>query len=61
MNDSNVAPFFLFCRYYFGHCLDELVSCVLTPVARPYNTPQTTSSHKYCEQIINSTVRSYDE
>ena len=31
---------YLFYRYYFGHCYDELAACIPPPMARPHSTRQ---------------------
>ena len=37
-----VASLSLFYRYYFGHCSDELATCIPPPMARPRFTRQAT-------------------
>ena len=40
-----VASLSLFYRYYFGHCSDELATCIPPPMARPRSTRQATFAH----------------
>ena len=35
-----VASLTLFYHCYFGHCSDELATCIPPPMARPHSTPQ---------------------
>ena len=40
-----VASLSLFYRYYFGHCSDELATCIPPPMARPCSTWQASFAH----------------
>ena len=51
-----VASLFLFYRYYFGHCSDELAACIAPPMARPRSTRQATFAHNYCVELSNARI-----
>ena len=56
-----VASLSLFYRYYFGHCSDELVGCIPSPLRRPRGTRQAASSHRYCVEIGNPRIDRYGD
>ena len=51
-----VASLSLFCRCYFGHCSDELATCIPPPMARPRSTRQATFAHNYCVELSNARI-----
>ena len=51
-----VASLSLFYRYYFGHCSDELATCIPPPMARPRSTRQATFAHNYCVELSIGSV-----
>ena len=51
-----VASLSLFYRYYFGHCSDELATCIPPPMARPRSTRQATFAHNYCVELSNARI-----
>ena len=56
-----VACLSLFYRYYFGHCSEELVGCMPSPLRRPRETRQTTSSHRYSVEVCNPRIDRYND
>ena len=46
-----VTSLSLFCRYYFGHCSEELATCIPPPMARPRSTRQVSFAHNYCVEL----------
>ena len=51
-----VASLSLFYCYYFGHCSDELATCIPPPMARPRSTRQATFAHNYCVELYNARI-----
>ena len=56
-----VASLSLFYRYYFGHCSDELVACIPTPMAWPCSTLQATFVHNYCMEFSNVRINRFSD
>ena len=56
-----VASLSLFCRYYFGHCSDELAACIPPPMARPRSTRQATFAHNYCVELSNARINRFSD
>ena len=54
-----VASLSLFYRYYFGHCSDELATCIPPPMARPRSTRQATFAHNYCVELSNARINRF--
>ena len=54
-----MASLSLFYHYYFGHCSDELVAYIPSPMAQPRSTWQATFAHSYCvQELIGSVMAS---
>ena len=56
-----VASLSLFYRYYFGHCSDELATCIPPPMARPRSTRQATFAHNYCVELSNARINRFSD
>ena len=56
-----VASLFLFYRYYFGHCSDELAACIPPPMVRPRSTRQATFGHNYCVELSNARINRFSD
>ena len=56
-----VASLPLFYRYYFGHCSDELATCIPPPMARPRSTRQATFAHNYCVELSNARINRFSD
>ena len=56
-----VASLSLFYRYYFGHCSDELATCIPSPMARPRSTRQATFAHNYCVELSNARINRFSD
>ena len=57
----NVASLSLFYCYYFGHCSDELATCIPPPMARPRSTRQATFAHNYCVELSNARINRFSD
>ena len=55
------ASLSLFYRYYFGHCSDELATCIPPPMARPRSTRQATFAHNYCVELSNVRINRFSD
>ena len=55
------ASLSLFCRYYFGHCSDELTACIPLLMARPRSTQQATFAHNYCVELSNLRINWFND
>ena len=51
-----MASLSLFYRYYFGHCSDELATCIPTPMAKPRFTWEASFAHNYCVELSNARI-----
>ena len=51
-----VASLSLFYHHYFGHCPDELATCIPPPMARPCSTRQKSFAHNYCVEVSNARI-----
>ena len=56
-----VASLFLFYRYYFDHCSDELVACIPPPMARPRSTWQASFAHNYYVELSNARINQFSD
>ena len=56
-----VASLSLFYRYYFGHCSDELATCIPPPMARPRSTRQATFAHNNCVELSNARINRFSD
>ena len=56
-----VASLSLFYRYYFGHCCDELATCIPRPMAQPRSTWQASFAHNYCVELSNARINRFSE
>ena len=56
-----VASLYLFYRYYFGYCSDELATCIPPPMARPRSTRQATFAHNYCVELSNTRINRFSD
>ena len=56
-----VASLFIFYRYYFGYCSDELATCIPPPMARPRSTRQATFAHNYCVELSNARINRFSD
>ena len=56
-----VASLSLFYRHYFGHCSDELATCIPPPMARPRSTRQATLAHNYCVELSNARINRFSD
>ena len=56
-----VASLSLFYRYYFGHCSDELATCIPPPMARPRSTRQATFAHNYYVELSNARINRFSD
>ena len=56
-----VASLSLFYHYYFGHCSDELATCIPPPMARPRSTRQATFAHNYCVELSNARINRFSD
>ena len=56
-----VASLSLFYRCYFGHCSNELATCVPPPIARPRSTRQASFAHNYCVELSNSRINRFSD
>ena len=56
-----VVSLSLFYRYYFGHCPDELATCIPPPMARPHSTRQATFAHNYCAELSNARINRFSD
>ena len=56
-----VASLSLFYRYYFGHCSDELATCIPPPMAWPRSTRQATFAHNYCVELSNARINRFSD
>ena len=56
-----VASLSLFYRFYFGHCSDELATCIPPPMARPRSTWQATFTHNYCVELSNARINRFSD
>ena len=56
-----VASLSLFYRYYFGHCSDELATCIPPPMARPRSTRQATFANNYCVELSNARINRFSD
>ena len=56
-----VASLSLFYRYYFGHCSDELATCIPPPMAQPRSTRQATFAHNYCVELSNARINRFSD
>ena len=51
----------LFYHYYFGHCSDELATCIPPPMAQPRSTWQATFAHNYCVELSNARIDRFSD
>ena len=56
-----VASLSLFYHHYFGHCSDELATCIPPPMARPRFTRQATFVHNYCVELSNARINRFSD
>ena len=56
-----VASLSLFYRYYFGHCSEELATCIPPPMARPRSTRQASFAHNYCVELSNARINRFSD
>ena len=56
-----VASLYLFYRCYFGHCFDELATCIPPPMARPRSTQQASFAHNYCVELANARINRFSD
>ena len=54
-----VASLSLFYCYYFGHCSDELATCIPPPMARPRSTRQALFAHNYCVELSDARINRF--
>ena len=56
-----VASLSLFYRYYFGHCSEELASCIPPPMTLPRFTRQASFAHNYCVELSNGRINRFSD
>ena len=56
-----LASLSLFYRYCFGHCSDELATCIPPPMVRPRSTQQATFAHNYCVELSNARINRFSD
>ena len=56
-----VASLSLFYRYYFGHCSDEMATCIPPPMTRPRSTWQASFAHNYCVELSNARINRFSD
>ena len=56
-----VASLSLFYSYYFGHCSDELATCIPPPRAWPCSTRQPSFAHSYCVELSNARINRFSD
>ena len=56
-----VVSLSLFYRYDFGHCSDELATCIPPPMARPCSTRQASFAHNYCVELSNARINRFSD
>ena len=55
-----VASLSLFYRYYFGHCSDELATCIPLPMAQPRSTRQASLANN-CVELSNARINRFSD
>ena len=56
-----VTSLSLFYPYYFGHCCDELATCIPPPMSRPHSTWEASFAHNYCVELSNARINRFSD
>ena len=57
----NVASLPIFYWYYFGHCSDEVATCISPPMARPHSACQASFAHNYYVELSNARINQFSD
>ena len=54
------SPSLFYCSY-FGHCSEELATCIPSPMARECFTLQATFAYNYCVELSNARINQFSD